>query len=108
MAGLSVGRGLGLPAVRLVSAIGSIGCCSDEPTSPGALSRRSNSVLTGTAARCIPDGPVDDRMGLQTRRLVALPAPVATNCQGGEDGQNSDAPQEGPGEVGGDRTALGQ
>src|SRR2546426_551717 len=69
---------------------------------------RSSSVLRSAAARCFPDWPVDDRMGLQTRRLVVLPASVATNRQGGEDGQNSDTPQEGPDEVGGDRTALGK
>src|SRR5712692_124626 len=52
--------------------------------------------------------PFDDRVWLQTRRLVVLNLVVEADRQGGEDGQDGDAPNDGPDEVGGDGTALGE
>lgn len=77
-----------------VSAIGSIGDCTDEPTAPGILGRRSSSVLRKAAARCFPDWSVDDRMGLQTRRLGGTARVGSDEPPRGRDGQNSDTPQE--------------
>src|SRR6202050_1525606 len=47
-------------------------------------------------------------MWLQAQRLVVLNLAVAADRQGGEDGQDGGAPQEGPDEVGGDGAAFGE